>query len=63
MRKLICLDCDEIFDEEDADTVREWVGEFWGAPAYKNYNACPVCHSIEVTECYVSDDEEEDDTE
>lgn len=50
MRKLKCYDCGNIFDEEDADTVSENVGEFWGSPAYMNYNACPKCRSTDLDE-------------
>lgn len=60
MRRLRCLDCDEIFKEEDAETVSELVGEFWGAPAYMKYNACPVCRSTDVEEYYGDDEEEEE---
>ncbi len=60
MRKLKCYDCGEIFDEEDADAVREKVGEFWGAPAYKNYNACPQCRSTDLEEYHENEDEGEE---
>lgn len=54
-----CYDCGEVFDGEDADTVSECVGEFWGTPAYMDYVACPFCRSTDVTE-YTESDEEED---
>lgn len=60
MRKLKCYDCGEIFDEENADTVSENVGEFWGAPAYMNYNACPRCRSTDLEEYYENEDEGEE---
>lgn len=60
MRKLKCYDCGEIFDEEDADTVSENVGEFWGSPAYMNYNACPRCGSTELDEYHESEEEGEE---
>ena len=60
MRKLQCLDCEEIFDEEDAEVVSEKVGEFWGAPAYMRYNACPNCLSTELEEYYEEEEEDED---
>ena len=59
MRKLRCYNCDEIFNEEDADTVSEIVGEFWGAPAYMNYNACPICRSTDIEEVEDIDEEGE----
>ncbi len=58
MRKYKCTDCGEIFDKEDAETVSDKVGEFWGAPAYKYYNACPRCYSTEL-EKYDDEEEEE----
>ena len=57
MRKLRCYDCGKIFREEDADTVSEKIGDFWGAPAYMNYNACPVCRSTDLDEVYIDDEE------
>lgn len=60
MRKLKCLDCEEVFTEEDAYVVSEKVGEFWGAPAYMQYNACPNCHSTDVEEYYEEEGEDED---
>ena len=60
MRKLKCYDCGEVFREEDADTVSENVGEFWGAPAYMNYNACPRCRSTDLEEVYGDDEDEEE---
>lgn len=59
MRKLKCYDCGNVFDEEDADTVSEKVGEFWGAPAYMDYNACPNCRSTGV-ETYTEEEDEEE---
>lgn len=48
MRKLKCYDCGAIFPEEDAGTYQEYVGEFWGTPAYQTYNCCPECNSEDV---------------
>ena len=59
MRRLICSDCGEKFSEEDAEVRSENVGEFWGAPAYMDYNICPYCGSDDV-DTYYGDDEEED---
>ena len=50
MRKLKCENCGEVFREEDADIRREKVGDFWGSPAYMNYNACPSCGSKDLEE-------------
>ena len=59
MAKLRCYDCGEVFEEEDADSRSECVGEFWGSPAYDTIPICPFCHSDELEEY----DEKEDDDE
>ena len=46
--KYKCADCGEIFDEEDSGIRKENVGEFWGAPAYQEYNVCPNCNSYYI---------------
>ena len=65
MAKMRCYDCDAVFDEEDAETRSECVGEFWGSPAYQNYAVCPFCHSedIEEYEEPAEEEEGEDETE
>ena len=60
MRKLKCSECDHVFSEDDAETRKECVGEFWGAPAYMDYNACPECGSTELDEYYENEDEGEE---
>ncbi len=45
----IC-ECGRIFDIDEARTVRECVGEFWGAPAYERWLACPRCKSTDIEE-------------
>lgn len=57
MTKYKC-ECGEIFDEDEAETVREYVGEFWGQPSYNNYMVCPNCGSEYFEEYKESDDEE-----
>lgn len=59
MRKLKCLDCDRTFDEEEAETRSENVGDFWGSPAYQTINICPFCRSDEIIEPEEDDEEEE----
>lgn len=39
----ICEDCGDRFDTPYI--VREYRGEFWGAPAYENMAYCPYCGS------------------
>ena len=55
-----CFDCGEIFDAEHAGTRSERVGEFWGAPAYKEYIVCPCCRSDDYEEYNEDEDSEED---
>ena len=50
-----CDNCGRVFTDEQADTRKECVGEFWGAPAYKEYLVCPDCKSDEIDEYYVRD--------
>lgn len=45
MRKYKCNDCGCVFTDEEAGTRTENVGEFWGAPAYKDFIVCPRCDS------------------
>ena len=62
MAKLRCYDCGEIFDEDDADSRSDFVGEFWGSPAYDTVAICPFCNSDELEEYEekAEEDEEED---
>lgn len=60
MRRLKCWNCKKVFNEEDAAVKSECVGEFWGAPAFMDYNACPFCNSDEVDEFDEEDEEDED---
>ena len=50
MGKMKCYECGRIFDEDDAECRQEYVGEFWGAPAYQNINVCPHCGSDEISD-------------
>lgn len=55
-----CLDCGEVFEEEEAGTIRESRGEFWGEPCYESMMCCPYCHSMYLEETYEYDEEEEE---
>ena len=55
MRLLRCCRCENEFNEEDADVRSEKVGEFWGAPAYMDYNSCPCCGCTDLEEVYPDD--------
>lgn len=57
--KYQCQDCKCVFREEEAGTHTECVGEFWGAPAYKEFMNCPECHSDCIEEYYGEESEEE----
>lgn len=59
MRKKICGDCGHIFSENEATTTSVLVGEFWGAPAYATVNTCPERASLDITDYYGGDDDDE----
>ena len=54
-----CYDCGEVFDEEDAGTIRESRGKFWGSPCYETLMVCPKCKSDCIEE-YEEEEEEEE---
>ena len=54
-----CEECKAEFDEPKA--VREYMGEFWGTPAYDTFYYCPICGSEAIEEGHLPDDEEEED--
>ena len=58
--RYVCGDCGCKFNEEEAGTHKELVGEFWGAPAYQEFMNCPECSSdyIEEYDGEESEDEE-----
>lgn len=43
-----CRNCGAIFPVDDRLIVKECVGEFWGAPAYESWDACPVCKDTDI---------------
>ena len=43
-----CLNCNETFDEPDSR--QEYMGEFWGMPAYDTIYICPHCGSDEIVD-------------
>lgn len=47
---LKCFNCNHVFEEDEADTRREYVGEFWGSSAYETVDICPECGSDELSE-------------
>lgn len=59
--KYICHDCGKTFDEPKYE--RECVGEFWGAPAYESYEACPFCGSDYIEERRNRDEHKRSETE
>ena len=60
MRRLKCWNRKRVFNEEDAAVKSECVGEFWGAPAFMDYNACPFCNSDEGDEFDEEENEEDE---
>ena len=57
-----CCNCDEVFDEDEFETSHECVGEFWGSPAYQDYDVCPYCGSYDFEE-YEEEEEDEEEEE
>ena len=57
MKQFICADCNNIFGEDEIETVQEDRGEFWGQRCYETLEVCPFCHSCDIEE-YVEKDEE-----
>lgn len=55
-----CGNCGRVFPDEKADTRKELVGEFWGAPAYQNILVCPDCRSDEIDEYYESEESDDE---
>lgn len=54
MSKYKCYECGAEFDEPA--TYRECMGEFWGTPAYEEFDCCPVCKSDDIEEVTNSED-------
>ena len=59
MSKVKCLNCEQVFDEEDVVTKQEYRGEFWGSPAYETVGCCPYCGEDAIDYEYVEEDEDE----
>lgn len=60
MSKVKCLNCEQVFDEEDVVIREECVGEFWGSPAYERRAYCPYCGEDAIDYEYVEEDEEDE---
>lgn len=46
----VCNDCKSVFDEDDAVSKSEDVGEYFGSPSYRSYDVCPHCESYDIEE-------------
>ncbi len=55
-----CLNCGEIFHEDDAGTYQESRGEFWGTPCNESMMCCPSCRSDDLDEYDEEEEGEED---
>lgn len=44
-----CENCHQTFEE--LDHYEENVGEYWGMPAYKTFDICPICGSDKIADC------------
>lgn len=58
--RYVCGDCGCKFNEEEAGTHKELVGEFWGAPAYQEFMNCPECSSDCIEEYCGEESEDEE---
>lgn len=55
-----CTNCGRLLDAQDLKEMRDYMGEFWGTPAYETFNVCPYCGSEELDKYYGDYDDEED---
>lgn len=39
----ICTQCNHIFEEGEAKTIKQNQGECFGFPAYEDFSVCPMC--------------------
>lgn len=56
--KVKCDNCGKTFDSDEIKIISEYMGEFWGMPAYEDFEACPYCDSYEIDN--VKENEEDD---
>ena len=43
MSKLKCLECGNVFDDDEISYWSESRGEFWGEPCSEEMSGCPYC--------------------
>lgn len=60
MEKYRCNRCGAVFDKSDAGYGQEYVGDFWGAPAYEKVDVCPECDSDDLDDFEIPYEECED---
>lgn len=53
-----CLNCGAEILRDELEYTREYMGEFWGMPAYEDAYVCPHCGSDDIEDSEVDDDEE-----
>ena len=58
MLKYKCGNCGLVFNEDEADTRHENIGDFWGSPSYTDFVICPKCRSDEIGEFEEGEDED-----
>ena len=48
-----CIECGNVFDEEDVSTWKEGRGEYWGNPCSEDVCGCPNCagNYVETHRC------------
>ena len=50
-----CLNCGAEILRDDLKYTREYMGEFWGMPAYEDAYVCPRCGSDDIEESEVEE--------
>ena len=51
----ICTQCNHIFEEGEAKTIKENQGECFGFPTYESFSVCPMCEGEyeEAVKCLI----------
>lgn len=52
MSKLKCLECGNVFDDDEISYWSESRGEFWGEPCSEEMSGCPHCGSGDYEDAY-----------
>lgn len=57
-----CNECDEYFDEDQMEIIREYHSELTGVGGilYEEFCVCPCCGSDDIEEYFEDEEEDED---